>query len=154
MDRIESYGFTRVKSWTRQEISDLQKNSQYPICIALSNGNFLVATYLIEKISDHCWYVNNNDFTEKRSAIFYCALLHLNKIIEAETLLKLDRIVSKLDLDKLLYRARLDNAHINNDEFKISLYSSRYSTCSDSLKLYRRELLSYLEIVKKYVIIK
>lgn len=140
LDVIEEYGLKRVTDWTHQQLADFQKNSRYPICMVLKNGDYLVATYKVEKISELCWKVENLDFTDKRSAIFYCSLMHLSREVEATQLHKTDSHVGQLDLDKYLFRVRLDAAHSTGDQFKIDLYSSRYEESKEKLRLAKQEL--------------
>jgi len=151
---IEAYSYQRVADWTKHELLNLQRNSRLPICVQLHNGDYLVSTYRVEKVTDICWRVGEYDFADKRSAIFYCAMMHLNKYIEADNLRKFDRLVGKLDLDKSLFRVRLDAAYLNNDEFKIGLYSSRYDEARNHLKIAKKELENLLDFAKyKYCLI-
>lgn len=148
LDVIEEYGLKKVTGWTQQQLANFQKNSRYPLCMALQNGDFLVATYRVEKISDICWKVENFEFTDKRSAIFYCSLLHISNIADANELRKIDEQVGKLDLDKSLFRVRLDAAHIANDQFKIDFYSSRYEEVKGRLRLAKQELEKIISCAK------
>ena len=66
--------------------------------------------------------------------------MHLGKVSEAKELYKIDKHVGQLDLDKSLFRVRLDNAHNAGDQFKIDLYSSRYEESKGKLRLVRQEL--------------
>lgn len=148
IDAIESYGFRRVTEWTRKELLNIQKTSKMPICMALQNGDYLVATYKVEKISEVCWKVNHLEFTDKRSAIFYCSLLHLGKVSEAKELYRIDNHVGQLDLDKSLFRVRLDSAHTTKDQFKIDLYSSRYEESKGKLRIAKQELENLIQLAK------
>lgn len=151
LDVIEGYGLKKVTGWTRQQLVELQKNSRYPVCMELQNGDYLVATYKVEKMSEICWRVENLDFTDKRSAIFYCSLMHLGKISEAKELYRVDKHVGQLDLDKSLFRVRLDNAHIAGDLFKIDLYSCRFEESKEKLKIARQELEEIISRAKYYI---
>lgn len=150
IDAIEAYGLRRVTEWTRSHLLEIQKSSKLPICMALQNGDYLVATYKVEKISDVCWRVNHLEFTDKRSAIFYCSMMHLGKVAEAQALFKIDKYVGQLDLDKSLFRVRLDSAHTANDQFKIDLYSCRYEESKGKLRLARQELEILIANAKYY----
>lgn len=139
-NKIVDYGLRRVSDWTKKELEELQRTSDTPIILPLQNGNYIVATNIVEKINTTCWKVNDLEFVDKRSAIFYCALNHLKKYQEAAELFATDQKVSRYDLDKLVFRKRLDKAHIESDEFKIGLYSSRYEEAKRNLVGAKQEL--------------
>lgn len=149
---IETYGLTRVTDWTRKELLELQKNSKIPICVQLQNGNYFVATYTAVKVSDICWKVGDIEFTNKRTAIFYCALLHLSKIIEANELHKIDAQIGQFELDKSIFRIKLDRAHAINDQFKIDVFSSRYEIVKSRLRAAKQELEKIISWTKYYII--
>jgi len=139
-EKIEAEKLQRVSQWTKNELTNLQKNSKLPICIELQNGDYLVGTQKVEKISPVCWKVGEVEFSEKRSAVFYCALTHLKQFKEARELRDMDWRVGKLDSDKAVFRIRLDNAHSANDQFKIDLYSSRFDDTKRRLAQAKQEL--------------
>lgn len=151
LSSIEEYGFSRVNSWTRNELLALQKSSKLPICMPLQDGSYFVATFKVEKISEVCWKVEKLEFTDKRSAIFYCALMHLGKILDAQDLYRVDLRVGQLDLDKALFRIRLDSAHNSQDQFKIGLFSSRYEESKGKLRFAKQELEEIIATAK-YII--
>ena len=151
LDVIEAYGLHRVTEWTRNELLELQKKSKLPICMLLQNGDYLVATYKVEKVSDICWRVEELEFTDKRSAIFYCSLMHLGRVDAAKELYRIDLYVGKLDLDKSIFRVRLDAAHAAKDQFKIDLYSSRYEETKGKLRLIKQELENNVAAVKRLI---
>ena len=137
---VVEYGLQRVKDWAQKELTELQKTSKAPIVIELANGDYTVATFKVEKVSPVCWRVGTLEFMDKRSAIFYCALSHLSKFSEARELCAIDAIVGKLDLDKAMFRVKLDRAHETNDQFKIDLFSSRYEDVKIRLIRARQDL--------------
>ena len=129
-----------VVNWTKKELIDLQQHSVAPIVVPLANGGYIVATYQVEKIHSSCWKVNEYEFTNKRSAIFYCALLHIGYKKEADAIHAIDQRVEKYDLDKDIFRARLDSAHLANDRFKIDLYQSRFDESKRNLAAAKKDL--------------
>ena len=137
---IVDVGLRHVVNWTKKELSDLQQSSESPIVVPLSNGGYLVATYQVEKIHSTCWKVNEFEFTNKRSAIFYCALLHTGRKQEADAMHTMDQRVDKYDLDKDIFRARLDSAHLANDRFKIDLYHSRFDESKRNLVAAKKDI--------------
>lgn len=145
---IAEYGFQRVASWTASALTELQKTSKTPIVVELANGDFTVGTSRIEKVSQACWKVGSLEFVSKRSAIVYCALVHVSRLSEARELYALDAIVGKLDVDKTTFRAKLDKAHAENDSFRIDLFSSRYADAKDRLTKAKQELEKILNKAK------
>ena len=137
---VVEYGLQRVKEWAHKELTELQKTSKTPIVIELSNGDYSVATFKVEKVSTVCWRVGTLEFIDKRSAIFYCALSHLSQFSEARELCAIAAIVGKLDLDKAMFRIKLDRAHEAKDQFKIDLFSSRYEETKARLTHAKQDL--------------
>jgi len=128
-----------VTQWAKNELADLQLNSELPVCIHLQTGDYLVGTYKVEKISTVCWKVDDIEFNDKRGAIFFCVLNYLRRTKDAAELRDADWQVGKLDLDKSIFRVRLDNAHLDNDQFKIDLYSSKYEDAKRKLVRAKQE---------------
>ena len=147
----ESAKLKHVVDWTKTELEGLQKNSKLPICIQLQTGDYLVGTFKVAKISAACWSVDGIEFNDKRGAIFFCVLMYLKKFPDANELRDADWQVNKLDLDKTLFRTRLDKAHLDGDQFKIDLYSSRYEDAKRKLIRAKHEFEKVINKVK-YII--
>jgi len=150
VEKIVTFGLEKLSEWTRKELEELQRTSKSPICIQLANGDYIVGTYKVKKISTVCWNVEGIEFADKRSAIFYCALTHLGKYADANELRDVDWHVGKLDYDKALFRVRLDEAHLLGDQFKIDLYSSRFEDAKSRLAQAKRELEKIISRAKYY----
>lgn len=148
---IVDYGYQRVASWTAKALTELQQTSKTPIVVELANGDYTVGTSKVTKVSQVSWKVGDLEFVDKRSAIVYCALVHVLRLSEARELCALDAIVGKLDLDKATFRVKLDKAHADNDSFKIDLFSSRYADAKDRLTKAKQELEKILTKAK-YII--
>ena len=148
LSKMTKYGFDRVSEWTKKELAELQSLSKTPICLELSNGDYIVATYKVIKIVGIGWGIDDLLFTNKASAIFYAALTHLNKLEEARELLAADARVALLDEQKNFFRIRVDQAHEQQDEFKIGLYSSRYTEVKNNLVQAKKELNKLVEHAK------
>lgn len=142
-----NYGYRRVSDWTKKELAELQQQKS-PICVELATGDYIVGKFTVQKVTKTCWRVRTVEFSDKRCAIFYCVLLHLGNTTAAEELCDLDWKVSKLDLDKEIYRIRLDAAHLMDDQFKVALYGSRYEDAKDKLKTARLDLEKNLKRAK------
>lgn len=149
LNRMTEYGFDRVSEWTKKELADLQALSKEPICLELSNGDYIVATYKITKLAPGLgWKVDDLLFTSKTSAIYYATMLHLCKMDEAHKLLTVDSRVAVLESEKSFFRTRLDQAHLQNDEFKIGLFTSRYIETKNNLVQAKKELSKIINIAK------
>jgi hypothetical protein len=149
--KVEEYGWNKVSTWTKQNLTELQQSSKLPIITELTNGNYTVATYKVEKISAVCWRAAEFDFMDKRSAIFYCALVYIGKLKDAVQLKEADGIVGKLDMDKAMFRVKLDNAHTVGDQFKIDLYSSRFDESKRHLSGAKQELEKIIQLAKYHM---
>jgi hypothetical protein len=140
INTVVKYGLQRVTDWTRHELAELQKTSKLPICVELTSGDYLVATYLVEKLADGGWKVDNIEFNDKRCAIFYCALTHLSKFKDADDMMRIDKRIGDLESDKQLFRDKLDKAHLAKDQFRIDLFSSRFDQSKGKLALAKLDL--------------
>ena len=136
-----------ISDWATRQLAEIQKGP-VPICLHLSNGDFLVGTRKVHKISDTCWSVNTLEFRDKRSAIFYCAFTHQSQYRDASNILKLDQQVSNLEADKTFFRYKLDKAHLAKDVFKIDLFGSRYDDFKKKLARSKEELEKLLSRAK------
>lgn len=149
LDKMTKYGVDRVSEWTKKELAELQALSKEPICLELTNGDYIVATYKVVKLGAGLgWKVDDIMFTDKASAIFYATFLHLNKLEEARELKNADTRVAVLEDERSFFRTRLDQAHLQNDEFKIGLYTSRYTETKNNLVQAKKELNKLLSNAK------
>ena len=149
LKEMTKYGFDRISEWTKKELAELQALSKEPICLELSNGDYIVATYKVIKLGTGLgWGIDDLLFTTKESAIFYASLMHLGKLEEARTLLAADARVAMLDEQKNFFRIRADQAHEQQDEFKIGLYSSRYTEVKNNLVSAKKELTKIINNAK------
>jgi hypothetical protein len=138
LDAITNYGYDKISSWTKRELHSLQSNSELPICVALQNGDYTVATYYIKKCVG-MWAVNELEFNSKLAAIYYCSLCHLARFMDAEQIYRLDRTIGNLEFDKMVFRDKLDAAHLLQDQFKIDLYSSRFDETKRKLAVAKQD---------------
>jgi hypothetical protein len=139
IDKTTAYGYSRVSEWAKKELKELQTKSKEPICLELFNGDYIVATYKVTKI-EVGWQVEEHTFNDKRSAIFYASLLHLNKTEIARELQFVDAKVSVYETEKAFFRTKLDQAHLQNDEFRVGLFSSRFAETKNRLVQAKNEL--------------
>lgn len=139
IERAADLGHRLVSDWTKKHLKELQETSRLPIVLSLTNGNYKVATFDVV-FDGACWIADSKYFLDKRSAIFYCALLHMSRFKSAQELVNLDNKVRDLDIDKAIFRYRLDAAHETGDQWGIDLFSSRYTEVKGRLNLAKREL--------------
>ena len=67
------------------------------------------------------------DFFNRKDAIFYCIALHKNKYDLAQEVRINDNLIGILEFDAILYRYRYKQAQEKNDDWKIALYSNKYT---------------------------
>ena len=147
LDSIVDEGLARVTNWTRAELLDLQQFNKSPLVVPLRNGNYKVATFLVEKVGLG-WRAADREFLDKRSAIFYCALRHLCYLKEADAMHTIDQRVSKYDSDKSLFRMRLDSAHEKHDQFRIDVLQSRFDEAKRNLAAAKKDLEKIISLAK------
>ena len=135
----EAEGLRRVTDWTKHELDELQRSSKIPVCIQLQTGDYLVGTFKVEKVSTTLWKVGGVEFSDKRGAIFFCVATHLRRINDANELRDADALVGNLESEKLIFRTRLDTAHLALDQFKIDLYTSRFEDVKRKLARAKQE---------------
>lgn len=129
-----------IRNWTHNELTQLQKRSKEPICIKLTGDQYAVATFLVKKGPTNEWIANGKYFNDSRSAIFYCAMLHLKLWNKADTILKNDQIVSRLTSEREMFGYRLGEAYVTDDQFKIDVIASRFSLVKGRLANAKTEL--------------
>jgi hypothetical protein len=66
--------------------------------------------------------------------------MHLSKFNDADEMIEIDRKLYTLTFDKNLFRSRLDNAHLNRDQFRIDLFSSRFDESKAKLTQVKQDL--------------
>ncbi len=135
-----------LKEWTDRELRYLALNKKLPVCLPIGDHGFLIGKFRLEKIQDNCWRVKNNndvavsDFTSKISAVCYAFAEHLNHTTLARNLLKVDNLVSKLEMDQQYYQHTIRTNLKKQDYFRADLAKLRYLDCNFQLQTARREL--------------
>lgn len=140
--------YARIRDWTKTELTRLRATSSTAICISLDNGNYLVGTQTVETINGSEWKADNKLFTNKSSAIIYCALMHKGRIKSADKLYNIDYKCGRLQFEKTIFGYRLGEAYAQHDQFKIDVIGSRFTLAKDRLALAKLELSKILSDAK------
>ena len=121
----------KIRRFTEAE---LVKHSRGPLpfCYQLGADTLIVGKYKIVKITDKNWRITKDneqvfDFFNRKDAIFYCIALHKHKYELAQEVRVNDNLIGVLEFDAILYRYRYKQAQENNDDWKITLYSNKYT---------------------------
>lgn len=121
-----------LKYWTDKELKRLTQDEKLPVCLPLGNRGFLVGSYKVLSIGQHCWRVLDHndelvyDFGRKLSAVFYCLTTQANKLNLARYIVIADTRVSRLEIDQDTY---VNTRRINlkkKDYFRADLANMRY----------------------------
>ena len=136
----EADRFARLSTWTKGELAELQHTSNVPVCIHLANGDYTVGPFSVKMVSSAAWQVGEAEFGNSRTAVFFCVAMYLRRKVDAAELLLIDEAISNLELEKLMFRERLNLAHLVADQFKIDLYSSRFTETKNKLQRAKRDL--------------
>lgn len=150
--------FQSVNDWTKKEWDRLSRESKFPVCLKLANGDYRVATFRVQW-NNIWWSVFNTyneqiaEFTTEAGAVVFCILQHKGKYYEAQQLADLDAKVVRLRQDKVLFRRMLTTAHDKNDGWGIDLYTSRFKDNAAQLSTAQVELNKIIKTTKYYKII-
>jgi hypothetical protein len=121
----------KIRRFTDAELTKHSKGP-LPFCYQLGADTLIVGKYKIVKIKDKNWRITKNDeqvfdFFNRKDAIFYCIALHKNKYELAQEVRVNDNLIGILEFDAILYRHRYKQAQGKNDDWKITLYSNKYT---------------------------
>ena len=146
--QITDYGFARVCDWAKTELEKLRKD-KLPICI-VTDTKIVVGKCTIIK-EENIWLVDNYIFFSKVNAIFYCVLIHLNRVNDADELYKLNNQIHLLSSKRNLFKIRLAQAYLDNNQFKIDVYNSRLLQAKDRLIQVKLKLEKIINQAKYYI---
>ena len=121
----------KIRRFTEAELANHSKGP-LPFCYQLGADTLIVGKYKIAKITDKNWRITKDneqvfDFFLRKDAIFYCIALHKNKYDLAQEIQINDNLIGILEFDAVLYRYRYKQAQEKNDDWKITLYSNKYT---------------------------
>jgi len=112
-----------------------------------------VGKYKVIKQNDRCWTVFEGtdqifDFFTRKDAIFYCIVLHKEDHKLAKEIRDNDKLLGQLEFDAILYRHRYKQAQEANDDWKIELYSNRYTETMTRIEQTKKQLKKSLDSAK------
>jgi hypothetical protein len=141
----------KIRRFTETELENLSQ-SEFPICFQVGT-TVRVGRNSVLKLSDKRWLVKEGsvetfEFLSRKDAIFYCIALHRNNYALASDIKKLDKQLSLLETDAILYRKRYNQAVGSKNGFKQDLYSSRYHEVMDKIVSTKENLKKCYELAK------
>jgi hypothetical protein len=142
----------KVDSWTVKELVNIGHNTEYPICLQISQNEYWVGTHKIFHIGPNHWRVEHNDklvheFYSQQAAIFYAVYYKCKLYKSADALLWSDQAVVKSDTEVKLYSSKLAN-NKKVDEFKYQLWVTMLDKARSELELARKDLKKNLDLAK------
>lgn len=136
--------------WAKQEAERLLKKE--PIIIPTKNG-FHVGKFTV-KNANHTWHVYNvwdefvNAFSSKQSAVSWCILEHIGRIIQSRKLMDQDAKVSKYTQDQTNYYHSKQQAIKRGDYFAVDLSEARLAKVQSMLEDAKNDLEKTLNSAK------
>jgi hypothetical protein len=121
-----------LKYWTDKELKRLTIDENLPVCLPLGNRGFLIGSYKVLSVGQHCWRVLDrndelvHDFGRKLSAVFYCLTTQANKLNLARDIMTTDARVSRLEIDQDNYANSRKLNLKKKDYFRADLANMRY----------------------------
>jgi hypothetical protein len=141
-----------VHRWTQREATRLLQRT--PLIIPLGDG-CRVGRYLVRPMQGH-WLVYDafdqalHGFSEQRSAVAWCVMTQLGKLVQSQKLLTQDQRMSKLQQDKLNYNFSRQRAILNQDLFMVDVLDARLQEIYSQWETARDELFKTL-LQAKYI---
>jgi len=151
-EQIISYTTDYISRWTQRELSKIRINN-LPACWPLAGGGYIIGRDRIVP-EQGCWrrYNQFNEgshiFAEKQAAIFYSLLNQVGYGTTADSLLKYDGEVRRLENNLVHYEYSLENAIKNKDCFKIGVYGARFDDARIFLNVAREQLQKIIKSAK------
>lgn len=144
------FNIEKIKSFAETELNKLA-DSALPFCYQIGTDTVIVGRSKVVKIANTCWRVFNQnqnifDFFNRKDAIFYCIASHKRNFQLADEIRDNDSLLGKLEFDAQICRYRYKQAHDSNDQWKIDLYSNKYSQIVIDIQRTKKELLKSIKL--------
>ncbi len=127
-DQIE-VNLAKIKRFASLELARLAE-SAVPFCYQAGPSTLIVGRYRVIKDGDESWTVESEygvrKFYYRRSAILYCIALHTNDPMLANQIYRQDEQLNRLESDAVVFRYQYRAAKEKSDEWRLSLFSTRY----------------------------
>jgi len=141
-DQIE-FNIEKIRRFAASELQQLAK-SKLPFCYQIGADTLMVGRYCVEKHCDNHWSVKTEYGTQhfyyRKNAIFYCIALHINQMRSAIKIQDCDAKLSQLESDAVVFRYQYKRANQCNNDFRASLFSTRYEETMYKIELTKEEL--------------
>jgi hypothetical protein len=144
------FNIEKIKSFAETELNKLA-DSELPFCYQIGIDTVIVGQKKVVRITNTCWRVFEQaqpifDFFSRKDAIFYCIAAHKRNFQLADDIKDNDALLGKLEYDAQICRHRYKQAHENNDQWKIDLYSNKYSRIVLDIQRTKKELLKSIKL--------
>jgi hypothetical protein len=142
-----------VKSWAKTEVNKLILDSAHPVIVPIKNG-LQVNLHKVIKHNNACWKLFNRyneqiaEFSHKKSAVLYSILYQQSKYSSADTVLRTDQMLSKLEADFNHYSHNMHQAIQRKNHEAIDILAARYYDTQLLLNEARNELEKTLRMNK------
>jgi hypothetical protein len=141
----------KIKQFTEVELARYL-NNDLPICYQVGDSILIVGKNKITKINEQLWRVNADgnviSFFRRNNAICYCIAIYTGRYCLAEKIKIDDSLLSRLEEDARVYRYRYKQAIENCDQWRIDLYSNKYSEIVLKISRTKKELRKSLDLTK------
>lgn len=148
---LTEFDIEKIKRFTHDQLEEYKK-SDVPFCYQVGN-DVLVGRCRVVKVDDSCWRVFEKDqqifdFFKRKDAIFYCIALHQNKFNLALEIKELDEKLNRLEFEAIVLRQRYNLAKKKNDDWKVDMYSARYTDIMGRIDHIKKELKKSIDLAK------
>lgn len=149
--KYTEFDLEKIRRFTEQELAKLSQ-SNFPFCYQIGTTVRVGNNFVLKK-SDKAWQVREGkvdtvEFLSRKDAIYYCIALHKNKYDLAKQIKTLDHQLDKLEQDAIIYRKRYNTALEKQDQWKETLYSTRYHETMDKIADTKENLKKCYEMAK------
>lgn len=139
-----------VGIWAKNETERLLKKE--PIIIPTKWG-YQVGKHTVKQINQgwdvfDCWGTFVNTFSSKKSAVYWCLLEQVGRILQSQKLLVQDTRLSKYTEDYSHYRHSKQKALQRNDFFAVDLCNARLAKTQSQLEDAKNDLEKTLNSAK------
>jgi len=149
---LADFDVEKIRRFATDELARLS-DSPLPFCYQIGADTLIVGKFKVIKQNDRCWTVFEGptqifDFFTRKDAIYYCIVLHKKDYTLAKEIRDNDKLLGQLEFDAILYRHRFKQAQEANDDWKIELYSNRYTETMTRIEQTKKQLKKSLNSAK------
>jgi len=141
----------KIKRFATTELARMAQHA-LPFCYQIGPTTLIVGKYRVVKVDDESWDVESEfgkqEFYYRKHAILYCIALHMKHYVEARQIIRQDSQLNRLESDAVVFRYQYRSATNKNDEWKLSLYSTRYEETMHKIELVKEELAEIQNLAK------